>query len=318
MNFGERVKKEIIGKPVKDSHCKKAFLAGILRGAGALYQSGGEIGLLVRLPDEETAMTVGNLLDFLFGYEIREISVAEDKLNKKDRFTVYIGGDRATEILEDLEIFSETEDGLKVNFGLFGNLTRKDCCLRSFIRGLFVSAGSCTVPSEKNAKTGYHLELSFSRAETASAVANRLADCGITARITRRRDFFVVYIKSVEEIENFLAFLPAPVSVLKLTDIAIKKELLNDSNRRKNCDLGNVGRQIDAAGKQIDAIEIIERARGLDSLKPELKETAVARRENPDETLSELAERLNVSKSCLNHRLRKIVSVAKEITDDNG
>ena len=312
MNFGERVKKEIIGRPIKESHCKKAFLAGILRGAGALYSGDGEIGLLVRLPDEETAMTVGGLLDVLYGYEIREITVAEDRLNKKDRFTVYIGGDRAIDILEDLEIFSETEEGLAVNFDFFGGITEKDCCLRSFFRGLFVSAGSCTVPSESGVKTGYHLELSFSRAETASAAAGKLAANGISVRITRRKDYFLVYIKSVEEIENFLAFLPAPVSVLKLTDIAIKKELLNDSNRRKNCDLGNVGRQIEAVEKQISAISVIERERGLDSLKPELKTVAVSRKENPDETLSELAERLNISKSCLNHRLRKIVSIAKE------
>lgn len=318
MNFGERVKKEIINKPVKESHCKKAFLAGVLRGAGVLYSNDGEIGLLVKLADEETAMTVGVLLDFLYGYEIREITVAEDRLNKKDRFTIYIGGDRAIDILEDLEIFSETEEGLKVNFDFFGKLTEKPCCLHSFFRGLFVSAGSCTVPSDNGAKTGYHLELSLSRAETASAVSNKLADNGISAKIMRRKEFFVVYIKSVEGIEDFLAFLPAPVSVLKLTDIAIKKELLNDSNRRKNCDLGNVGRQIEAVEKQIAAIEIIEREKGIDFLKSELKEVALARKDNPDETLSELAQRLNLGKSCLNHRFRKIISIAKEIETDHG
>lgn len=313
MNFGESVKKELLAKPIKEKHCKKAFLCGILRGSGVLYSTESEIGLLVKLSSEEIAMTVGSLLEQLYGYEIREITVEEDRLNKKDKFTVFLSGDRAIDILSDLEIISEGEDELSVNFDYFGKTTEKDCCFHSFLRGLFISVGSCTVPSGKNAKTGYHMEMSFSRAETASAVSGKLAESGINAKTTRRKGGFVLYIKSVEEIKDFLAFLPAPVSVLKLTDIAIKKELLNDSNRRKNCDLGNVGRQIEAVEKQIDAIDKIEKTVGLKTLKEELLKVAVARKEYPDDTFQELADRLKITKSCLNHRLRKITKIANDI-----
>ena len=68
-----------------------------------------------------------------------------------------------------------------------------------------------------------------------------------------------------------------------------------------------------AAARQISAINKIDEIIGLNSLKPDLQEVAEARRENPEETLNELAERLNVSKSCLNHRLRKLVSIASEL-----
>jgi len=93
----------------------------------------------------------------------------------------------------------------------------------------------------------------------------------------------------------------------------INRELVNNTNRRKNCDLGNLNRQVEAVAKQTDAIKKIQATIGLDSLKKDLLETANARLNNPDETLSELAEILGVTKSCLNHRLRKLVAIADEI-----
>ena len=74
-----------------------------------------------------------------------------------------------------------------------------------------------------------------------------------------------------------------------------------------------MNKQVEAAGKQIDAINKIEQVIGIDGLKPDLREVAIKRKENPDETLLELAERLNITKSCLNHRLRKIVCIANEL-----
>ena len=103
------------------------------------------------------------------------------------------------------------------------------------------------------------------------------------------------------------------MSVLKLTDIIINREVANRSNRQKNCDLGNVSKQVDASAKQISAIKKIKQTIGLEALKQDDRAVAIAREENPDETLSELAERLNITKSCLNHRLRKIVSIANEL-----
>ena len=116
-----------------------------------------------------------------------------------------------------------------------------------------------------------------------------------------------------EDIKDFFAFLPAPISVLKITDLMINRELVNNSNRRKNCDLGNVNKQVEASSKQISAINKIEKTVGLESLKEDLYNTAIARRDNAEETLVELAERLGVSKSCLNHRLRKLVQIASQL-----
>lgn len=314
MAFIDQIKNEILAKNLKDRHCRIAFLAGLIRGLGSLYEKDGALGLEIKATSEEIAMYLTSSVKQLFDYDIREVSVLEDRLNKKDKFFLTIDGEQSIKILTDLEILLENEFEIAVNLKFYGNLTKKECCLRAFIRGLFVATGSITLPTENSkTSTGYHLELNFSHYTPALETSEMLASFNVLTKITRRKDSYIVYIKSAEEIKDFLAFLPAPVSVLKLTDLMINRELSNNSNRQKNCDLGNVNKQVEAAAKQIEAIEKIESTIGFDRLKEDLRTTAQARKDNPDETLLELSERLSVSKSCLNHRLRKLVAIANEL-----
>lgn len=313
MNFGESVKEEIFSKPLKEDHCKKAFLAGLIRGNGVLFETESGYGLSFKIAGEERAMKVSELIKETFGFDVREISVAEDRLNARDLFEISITDKEANAVLTGLDIIKASKDGTSV-LGFFGKITERECCFRAFLRGLFVSAGSCTVPSaEDGGKTGYHLELCFSHSVSAELTAKELFKRNIKSNITRRKGDYVLYIKSAEGIKDFIAVLPAPVSVLKLTDIMIEREILNVSNRRKNCDLGNVNRQIEAQEKILSAINKIEETVGADFLKPELKETAKARKEFADDTMTELAARLAISKSCLNHRLRKIAEIAAKL-----
>ncbi len=314
MNFAKVIKKEILSKQIKDKHCKKAFLAGIIRGTGTLYEKDGELGLDFRVENEETVMLVSNFIYSLFNYAVREVAVSEDKLNKRDNFVLSISGLEAERILKELGVLLENEVETAVNLKFYENLTEKECCLKAFIRGLFVAVGNCTVPTQKDStNTGYHLEMSFSHYTPALQTSEKLAEYNVLTKITRRRDNYVLYIKSAEEIKDFIAFLPAPVSVLKLTDVIINREIINDSNRRKNCDLGNANRQVEASYKQIAMIDKIDSVIGLETLKEDDRRVAIARKEYPEETLSELAQRLNITKSCLNHKLRKLVCIAKEL-----
>lgn len=314
MNFADSVKSEIFSKNLKENHCRKAFLAGLIRGAGVLYEKDGELGLDIKACSEDAAVFIATQLQNMFNYQTKEVFVSEDKLNKKDKLVLSVNGDTVLDILRELEVFSVVDGEDVVNLKFYGEITKKECCLRAFIRGLFVSSGNCTIPDENSSvNTGYHLELVFSHYTPALETSEKLAEFSVLTKITRRRDNYIVYIKSAEEIKDFFAFLPAPVSVLKLTDIIINREVANRSNRQKNCDLGNVTKQVDASAKQISAIKKIKETIGLETLKVDDRVVAVAREENPNETLSELAERLNITKSCLNHRLRKIVAIANEL-----
>ena len=313
MNFTDKIKKEILSKPIKEAHCKKAFIAGLIRGSGVLYEKDGELGLEFKAFDEQTAMTLTTAFYELFNYEIREVSVSESQ-NNKSKFYLSISGQKAIDILSELGVIITDEEGFGVDLKFFGDITQKECCLRAFIRGLFVATGNCTLPNENdNSSTSYHLEISFSHHSPALETSCKLAEYGIMTKIVKRRDSYIIYIKSAEEIKYFLAFLPAPISVLKITDLMINRELANKINRQKNCDLGNVNKQVEASAKQIVAIKKIQTTIGLDSLSKDLENTAKCRIDYPDETLLELAERLSVSKSCLNHRLRKIMTIANEL-----
>ena len=87
MNFTEQIKNEILSKQIKDNHCKKAFIVGLIRGSGVLYENEGELGLEFKVPDEQTAMMISLAFSQLFGYEIREVSVTEDLQNNKDKYS---------------------------------------------------------------------------------------------------------------------------------------------------------------------------------------------------------------------------------------
>ena len=313
MSFTESVKNEILNKPIKENCCKRAFLAGLIRGSGVLFSENDSIGVEFRVRDEETAETISRYLKNLYDYEVREFSVSEDRLNKRDNVIIGVSGDGAETVLEGLGVLKKSDDGgIEINFDMYGEVTEKECCLRSFIKGLFVSSGSVVVPDEKNAK-GYHAEMVFSHIKSAEDTAEKLSLSGVVAKVAKRKGTYIVYIKSGEQIKNFVAYLQAPVSVLKLTDLMINREVANFSNRQKNCDLGNLNKQVGASAKHIKAIEKIRNTAGINSLKKELEETAVAKETYPDESLSDLAERLNITKSCLNHRLRKIEEIASKL-----
>lgn len=314
MKFLQQVKEEIFNKNLKDKCCKKAFLAGLIRGSGEIFSSPDGIGFDFSLPNEESVNQISYLFRLLFKFEIREMSVYEDKLNKKDKFILSVTGEESESILKEIGVLKEEGEDLVVNLNFYDFLGGKDCCLRSFIRGLFISSGSLTTPYEsQNVNTRYHLEMTFSHPQTSMDTAEILRKNGVNTKILKRKEKYVIYIKSAEEIKNFLAFIGANVSVLSLTDMIINGEIANISNRRANCDVANVTRQLEAVEKHIACIDKIEKTMGLKSLKPDLYETAITRKEYPSDTLSELADRLGVTKSCLNHRLRKIVSVAESI-----
>ncbi len=311
MNFAKEIKAEILSKPIKDKCCKKAFLAGVMRGSGNLYYSEGEYGLEFKTDGEESAQRIVEYLTQLYGYQMREVEYTQNNRYGKEVITLNVHGVGSTEILVDLGVLVKTGEEYAVSLKVFEKACEKECCVRSFFKGLFVAVGNCILPSNASAKTtGYHSQFVFYHYATAFEVFDYLEKAGVGSKITRRKDTFVVYIKSGEEIKNLIAYLGCPVSVLKITDLMINREIKNNSNRQKNCDLGNLNKQVEASSKQIEAIEKLKRSGAFETLKEDLKQTAEARLAFKDETFSELAERLNVSKSCLNHRLRKIVRLA--------
>ncbi len=314
-SFSSSVKAEIVKRGVGNSQeSKKAFLAGFIRATGSIIKVGEDFGFQYYAESQPLSDFLQEIILSVYGFTV-ECAVTEmDNLNHRQKQTFEVLGRRALDMLIDLEILSGGKS-LRLNQTNLGSFLTNENTKRAFIKGVFIGSGSVTVPkktAENKSATGYHLEVKFNSEEPALSFLELVSAFDIYPKITTRR-FFIVYLKSSEDIKDFLALLGANKAVIDITELMVEKEVMNNVNRQKNCDLANVNKQLLAAENQIKAIEKLKERGMFDSLSKDLKETAIIRLENPDETLLELATMLSVSKSCINHRLRKLVQIAKEI-----
>jgi hypothetical protein len=310
MNFTLEIKNEIIKNGFENACCKAAALAAFIRLCGSIKFIGGKLTFEAITESENVAEYFVNLLEELYGAEIVFTQAKLDNLSKRDKITFECRGDNAINILTELGIIENTVDGITLNIKIDKYILENECCKQSFIKGAFLGGGNCTIPTLEN-HNGYHLEFVFSNYTTAESFLNLLKEKEINAKITSRKDIFIVYLKSSEDISDLLALMEASNAVLKINDIVVKKSRSNDINRVVNCEMGNLMKQYDASVKQIQAINDLQKSNVLKSLSEVLYQTAITRLENKDLNLNELAEKLKISKSCLNHRLRKLIEISK-------
>ena len=195
---------------------------------------------------------------------------------------------------------------LHINFGLL----EENCCRGAFLRGCFFAGGSAIDPLKR-----YHLELTSSHLQASRELEVLLRECGYPPKSVTRNSSFVTYFKQSDQIEDFLTFIGAPVASMKVMSAKMEKDLRNSVNRRLNCDTANLDKAVGAAQKQAETIRKLQTAGRLAQLPDKLRKTAALRLENPELPLSELAMILDppVTKSCLNHRLRKLMELAEEL-----
>lgn len=188
-----------------------------------------------------------------------------------------------------------------------GNVQKEEL-LKSIIRGAFLGSGSVTNPESK-----YHLEIILSTKLNAEKIIEILSNLTIQAKILERKNGCGVYIKDGEEISKLLASIGASSSVLKFEEIRVLRDIKNNINRKVNCETANLNKTVSAAVKQIEAIKKLQKTGEFDKLSESLKEIAKVRIENPDASLVELGQMLKnpIGKSGVNHRLNKILDVAK-------
>ena len=193
---------------------------------------------------------------------------------------------------------------LHLNYSLLEN----DCCRVSFLRGAFLAGGSVTDPEKR-----YHLELVTNHFKVSRECCNLLLELGFSPKETTRGGSSILYFKQSDAVEDLLTFLGAPVSAMAVMEAKLEKDMKNKVNRIVNCDSANMGKIVEAAQAQIAAIRLLQEREALEALSPALQQTARLRLENPEANLEELAALSDppVSKSAVNHRLRKLVELSK-------
>ena len=189
-------------------------------------------------------------------------------------------------------------------------VVEEECCRVMFLKGAFLSGGSVTDPGKS-----YHLELATTHHSVArEAYAFIQEVLGFYPKSAQRGGGQVLYLKNSELISDFLTFLGAPVAAMGIMEARLEKDLNNRVNRRCNCDDANTSKVVEAAQEQLAAIRILREKGLIESLPPKLKQAAVAREENPELSLTELAAMMEppITKPAMNHRLKNLEQMAKE------
>jgi cell division protein WhiA len=176
---------------------------------------------------------------------------------------------------------------------------------RAFVRGILLRA------SVSSGSGGPHLEVVLRDARSARELRRRLAEVGVHAAMAVRRRRHVVYVKGGEEIATLLRLAGANRSLLDFESSRVAREVRNRLNRLLNAEEANLGRTVRAADRQLHAIAELESTGQLTNLPEGLREAARERRLQPEADLDTLASALGISRSAVNHRLRRLVSLAE-------
>lgn len=296
MAFSADVKQELCRQEVSRRCCAQAEAYGILLFCNAFSSR------QARIVTESPALK--DRLPILFR---RAFKLSFDKTPETGEGKGVFLIESPTKLKAIFDAFDLEWDG---SVSLHINLSRleDDHCRTAFLRGAFLAGGSVTDPMK-----GYHLELATSHYHVGRELPALLREAGFESKETERKGNHVVYFKHSDHIEDFLTFLGAPVSAMGVMAAKIERDIRGSVNRQVNCDSANLDKTVAAAREQVAAIRRLEESGRLDALPDKLKEAAWLRLANPELNLSQLGALCNptVSKSAFNHRMRKLMELAK-------
>ncbi|MGN0241952.1 MAG: DNA-binding protein WhiA [Candidatus Weimeria sp.] len=288
MSFSSDVKDELYEVYPKARHCQIAETAGIASILARMEPESGSI--LIETENKK-------ILDKFFTLLYQTIKIDRGdgtKLNPTE-------GKKLTELLKtDGSDFTVTDEVV----------IEQDCCRRSFLRGIFLAAGSVSDPNKS-----YHFEIACHTMQQAEEVRRLIGTYECDARIVERKGHYVVYLKEGSQIVTMLGIIGAPKALMDFENIRILKEMRENVNRQVNCETSNIRKSVSAAVRQIEDIRYIQESGHFPELGETLQEAARLRLENPDMPLYELGQKCSppVGKSGINHRLRKIGQVACDL-----
>jgi hypothetical protein len=309
MSFSIKVKNEILLLSTEKTE-KISLLSAYIRNNAVIT----ETSILINTENIELSKYIYDLLRELYNI-IPSITLRKNfNFKKTSSYLIKITNQKNT-ILKDLSLMNE--DGYFINVPreyIYEDEEEK----QAYLRGLFIATGSINDPNTAR----YHLEFLIDDYDYALFVCELLDDYNLNSKLIQRSNGFMVYIKEADKISDFLKILKAYNSVLYFENIKAYREEKNLINRLNNCEQANVEKIINSANEQIKDIEHIENTIGLDSLDDKLKIVAIYRKKYKEVSLSELSKIIsietntNLSKSGINHRIRKIKEIANNINKE--
>ncbi len=298
MSFTTNIKNEISNIEYSESE-KMAELSAILNIGVKIYEDNFEI-LTENL---SVARRIYKLIKYIYHVEIGMDTSEVNTLRKNKLVSLKIT-EKIDLILNDLCIL---EDGKRIyiphNY-LIDDLKDK----QAYLRGIFMMCGSINDPKTSR----YHAEFVISNEETANEVNKLLNELHFNSKVIKREKNYMVYIKESEKISDFIKMLNATTSLFYYEDIRIYRDHKNMTNRLNNCEQANVDKMINASNEQLEMIKKLREIKDFDLLDEKIKTICIYKEKYPESSMSELAEIISsetekpISKSCINHRFRKI------------
>ena len=300
MSFSNDVKNELSRLETNEVCCDKAEVLGVLRMSGAIVIRGMNIGIHFSTENAALARRVLQILKNNYQVQTEVVITRSRRLKKNNRYQVRVlPAPQVTIAMNELQLLSMESD-------LKNPLLSKQCCKRAFLRGAFLGGGSISRPS-----SDYHLEMVTGNEDFAHSIIKVMHTFSMKAKLTDRKNDYIVYLKDGESITNFLRVIGAHNSMMELENVRVLKEMRNNVNRRVNCETANLGKVVKAAVRQVNCIKFIDEHMGLSELPQALQDTARLRLEYPDASLNELVEYSGgIGKSGINHRLKKLQEMA--------
>lgn len=306
MSYASEVKKELTTLEVHFGNAKAELMA-LIRMNGSLGLSNHRFILNVQTENPATARRIYSLLKQFYDVESELLVRRKMKLKKNNLYIVRLnkGSDY---VLKDLDIL----DGFQLKETVPLDFLDDDAKVRSYLRGAFLATGSVNNPETSS----YHLEIYSLYEDHNQTICEMMNRYGLNARTAKRRSGYITYLKEAEKIADFLSLIGATSSMLKFEDVRIMRDMRNSVNRIVNCENANFNKVADAANRQIESIKYLNKKIGLNNLPVKLQEIAIARMAHPEVSLKELGELVPggpISKSGVNHRLRKIMEQAEKM-----
>ncbi len=302
MSFNTEIKKELSGLYSTKSCCEKAALATYF----AILSEEKKTGIFIKTENINLARRINVLCKKLLDIEPETVF-----RQTKKKGTLII-----TLKITDAEAIEKLKNNLKLFYSGTNTFLSKidpeftvlECCKCSSIKAAFLTCGLISSP-----KKSYHLEFVTHKKQVCEDIVSTLIELRFEPKISTRKSNNVIYIKNNEEIYRFLTLLNLKRSMAKFYEIKSEKDLKNTINRQLNCENANENKRINSAVIQIQAIKSLKKNSLFESLPVDLQKTAELRLKNPDSSLNELCEIADfpITKSGLNHRLKKIISIAQ-------
>lgn len=309
MSFSNEVKNESARVKINSSSEMLAEFSGLIRMCGNLKLKNNSLSFEFI---SENASVVRRIYTFLRNYsdEIEAFVKRSKQLKRKNVYVVLIDDIYVIdEILYDTG-FVKNKKYLNMNYSVPKSIVGDEDEIKAFIRGSFLGAGSISNPEKS-----YHMEMLVERKEHGEYIKKLLNSLGFNAKIAKRKQKFIVYLKEAEQISDFLAVIGAHQALLRFENIRVVKDLRNNVNRIVNCETANLTKTVNASTEQIKNIEYLIEKDEFKNLDYDLKEVAQARIHNRNASLSELEELLDnkYTKSKINYKLKKINKTAMEL-----